>query len=278
VTGNAPFRKVDHSQDAGCEVSTPLGVACFYGLGSTFGADAYFDLWDGDTPVLVRDFDQPATVAFGADGSVAMEIPLLPSGVAVVAGTLTPADTIDYTDRFRDGNSWYRSSSTGTAFAFTGSLTMPGVADPVPFGPEGCGGSEVDSTTFITVPHARVFSFSSTGGFCELSNAEGDTAVTFIDSFVETLDDGASVTIVSLFGSATDSAGGEIGFDGSGEGGRRGHRGVRDVQYDPATGDSWARPGAPPSPRHRGDVQLHAPRQQRFSATAAPSSTSAVSC
>ena len=245
AAANAPFREQDHVQSVGCwDVETQLGTAYFDAfLSDAWGPDAFLDVWDGDELMLSRDWDQSPSVAFGSDGSVALSIPLVPSGTAFVTGTLTPADSIDFAERFRDGNSWYRSSATGTAFAFTGWLSLPGLS-PVAVGPDNCWGQEVEIDTFITLPHAFVSTFTAIGGTCALENDDGDTAFVFIDSFIELGDGGTATAILSLFGSAVDSGGAEVGFDGAGAADEDGVASFETFEYDPATGEPLGTSGS----------------------------------
>jgi hypothetical protein len=156
-----------------------------------------------------------------------MSIPLLPSGTATVAGTLTPVDTFTGDDRFREGNSSYRYTVAGTVYAFEGALTLPGVSGPIAFGPDGCSGSEGDSTLFATQPHATVRSYTSTGGFCQLANGNGDTADVWL---------GADDRDLWVDGSVTDSGGSMIGFYGGGTVGADGTVTIDLSEYDTDTG------------------------------------------
>lgn len=234
VAANSPIKVTERTRDASCSgVVTPLGTANFQGfLSDLNGADAWLDVWSGEPytgdPTLTRDWELPATVTFGA-GTVAMTIPLLPAGEATVSGTLTPADTISQDDRFRDGNSWYRSAAHGTAFAFSGELTLPGLGSPVAFGPDGCGGSDIVTDTFVTQPHAAVASFTSSGGVCDLVNAAGDTATLFLG-----IDEGT----VFVDGNASDAGGSQVDFSGAAPAGADGTASIITDEFDPETGAS----------------------------------------
>jgi hypothetical protein len=228
-----PYREVDHTRDTGCSaVPTPLGFADFDGFESAlYGVDAWIDVWSGDPYesdlVLTRDWDQPADVIFGS-GTVSMSIPVVPSGVVTIAGTFAAANALGWDDSFRDGNSWYRSSATGTELSFSGTMTLPGVATPVAFGPEGCGGSDLEQSTFVTQPHARVAKYTSTGGSCEVANADGDTGFVFLFA------DGTSIEID---GNIVDSGGAEVGFFGIADVAPDGTATIDVQEYDPQTGE-----------------------------------------
>ena len=243
ATGAAkpPTRETDHTRDAGCsEVSTPLGIAEFVGYESiTYGAtDAWLYVWAGEPSssdlVLTRDWEQPVDVVFSGDG-VEMSIPVVPAGVVTISGSLTPVDALSWDESFREGNSWYRSSADGTAFAFSGTMTLPGVAEPVSFGPDSCGGGDLVQTIFITQPNARVATFTNTGGFCELENDDGDTAFIF---------GGVYDGMLSVDGNVTDSSGAQLAFYGEGQFGPDGVAVIETTEYDVETGEPVGSTGA----------------------------------
>ena len=215
-----PVREVNHIQDAGCGgLATPLGALDFYGfVDAQFGSDAWLDLWAGEPfesdVLLTRDSDAPASVTFSGD-TVSMSIPVvstgvdpsLASGVAQVDGTLTPVDTISFSDRFREGNQWFRFTTEGLFYTVTGTITLPG-EDPIALDPAFCTGIDADQTSFVTQPNATVQSFSSAGGLCEVGNTDGDTAALF---FFPQPD------VIFVDGEVTDASGSTIGISGAGE-------------------------------------------------------------
>lgn len=232
AAANAPYRETDHWRDVGCwGLATPLGTAEFGGyVSDLYGTDAWLDVWEGEPyvgdPVLTRDWEAPATVAI--DGATAtLSIPLLPAGTAQVQGALSPVDTIDDRGTFRDGNTTYRFTATGSALAFEGSLTLPGVTGATAFGPDGCAASDTEQSSFSTQPHARVASFTSTGGFCALENGDGDTAELFL---------GGDSSFLFVDGSVTDTAGALIAFWGEGEVANDGTVSITTQEWDPETG------------------------------------------
>jgi hypothetical protein len=235
-----PIKEADQTRDAGCSaVLTPLGTAEFVGWESmTYGTDAWIDVWAGEPYasdlVLTRDLEQPVEVVFSGSG-VELSIPVVPAGTVTVIGTLTPADSLSFDDRFREGNRWYRSSAQGTAFTFSGALTLPGVGTPVPFGPDGCGGSDLVQTTFITQPNARVSTFTSTGGFCEVANDQGATAGIF-----GSVEDG----FLFVDGNVTDAGGAQLGFYGGGSFGPDGVAVFETTEYDITTGEALGSTGS----------------------------------
>jgi hypothetical protein len=146
-----------------------------------------------------------------------MAIPLVSTGVdpsvtegtAVVNGTLTEVGPIDVRDQFHDGNRTERIVVTGTVYALTGTLTLPGAA-PVALDPAVCQGAVFRQEAFTTNPNARVATFEINGGSCELQNADGDSALLFpyIDG-----------TFTALDGTVTDVSGTQIGVYGEGDNG-----------------------------------------------------------
>ena len=234
-----PDRGVNHVQDAGCfGLETPAGVLEFYGfVDELFGTDAFLDLWAGEPfesdVVLTRDFDAPASVTFSG-AAVSMSIPVvstgvdpaLESGVAQVHGTLTPAETISFTERFREGNRWFRITVEGIAYEFTGIITLPGVEGAIALDQDFCFGSDVVQTEFITRPNAFVQRFTGISGQCEVTNAAGDTAELFF--FPE--EDG-----LFLDGQITDSSGSTIFTFGSGTLDAAGATTFTLLEFDPET-------------------------------------------
>jgi hypothetical protein len=185
AAGAPAYRSVEHVKDVGCwEFATPLGTAGFQLFESSeWGTDAWLEVWNGNEIVLARDWDQAPTVLFGADGSVSASIPLQPSGVATVTGTTTAVEPASFSDRFREGNQQYHASGSGAYLAFSGQVVLPGVSAPIAVGPDGCSGSDMQVETFFNQPDARVGSFTSSGGRCEISNEAGGTGVVFIGAF-----------------------------------------------------------------------------------------------
>lgn len=224
-----PIRDSDHARDVGCwEVVTPVGVASFSVVSSdAWGADAWIDVWDGDVLVIARDWEQQPTVAFGADGSVSATIPVTPSGTAIVSGTVTPGEPFEYDDQGRFGNSTYRYHVSGTSLAFSGTLSLPGVAEPIPLGPPNCSGSDASFTYFESQPNGRVSMGTSSGGVCELANTDGDTAIVFF---------GGEEGQLFMDGSVTDAGGTETGFSGGAPVGPDGTAILELFEYDPQTG------------------------------------------
>ena len=216
AAANAPIKEADHVRDAACSgVSTTAGSVEFYGMVSDqYGPDGYFDVWAGEPYaselLMTRDYDRDISVAFDS-GTVSMAVPLVtpddgqPAGEAVVSGTLTAVDTYSWNDRFKDGNSHFRDTGTGTAFVFTGTVTLPGTS-PVSIGPDNCGGSDTTTSGFQTQPHARVASFTSTSGSCSLTNGASATA----DVFIDVLDGFVSINATVVSGEA------QIGTSGGG--------------------------------------------------------------
>ena len=181
AAGAGAAKQSDHVRDIGCDaVPTPDGDAFFYaGISDLFGTDAFLDVWSSeDELVWTRDYDRPASMSFSST-SVEVTIPLLPSGEAHIAATLEPAFDPSFTDSGKDGNSHYRTTVTGTGYAATGTLTLPG-ASPVPFAAPACAASDVQVRSTFSQPHAFVRSWSSTNGSCELTNADGDVANVFL--------------------------------------------------------------------------------------------------
>ena len=207
-----PVKESDHIQDIGCDgVATPDGIAYFYAvLSEDEGADGEIVVFDGDPestePVWLHDDTRPVAMTFGPT-TVEVTIPLLPSGEAQIVADIEPAEDASFIDTGKEGNSRYRFKVTGTIYAVTGTLTLPGSA-PAPFGPLDCGAGDVQVTDFFTQPHALVRSFSSTGGLCNVTNADGDTAEVFLDVFPDGLFLNASVT---------DAGGDQVGAIGFGD-------------------------------------------------------------
>ena len=178
------FKETEHLQDIGCDgVVTPDGEAFFFAsLSDLFGTDGNIAVFAGDPedPDLVwsRDDGRDVEMTFDPTG-VTAAIPVLPSGEALIRATLEPADPVDFADHGKDGNSSYRTSATGTFYAVTGTLTLPG-GDEVALNPADCSASDVILRSFFSRPHAFVRSFSSSGGSCQLVNDQGDAADVFL--------------------------------------------------------------------------------------------------
>ena len=234
VAANKAIKESDHSRDAGCfDFPTPLGIADFSGtVSDTFGADAFLTVWSGEPGnseiVLDRDPDQAASVVFGAT-SVSMTIPLVPSGVATVTGSLVPADTFSSDDRFRDGNSWNCATTTGTEYAFTATVILPGVSGPIDVDPAACTGSDTTFTLFQTDPHATVKNSEVRNGECFVTNADGDS----LDLFL-----GLDPTEYFISGTVTDTSGSTVGVNGAGTPGADGAATFETSEYDPVTFES----------------------------------------
>ena len=219
AAGAGASKQSDHVQRHRLQRASPrrTAIASFYAsISDVFGTDGYLDVWSSEDEdaelVWTRDFDRPVSMTFGPT-SADVTIPLVPSGEAHIVATLEPADDPSFTDSGKDGNSRYRMTVTGTGFAATGTLTLPG-SDPVPFGPVDCAASDVAGRrSFFSQPHAFVRTFSSTNGLCELTNEDGDTASVFLGIF----DEG------ELFFDAfvTDSGGDELSAAGVGGDRRR---------------------------------------------------------
>ena len=222
-------RIVDVVRDANCgPISTPLGDA-FFGMfiSSLNGSDAFLDVIDPSTgePGLSRDPEQPAFVSI-TDTSVSATIPLVPSGSATVSATRSPLGPFSFDEAFRNGNQWDRESGSGTEYALEGTLSLPGLASPVSFGPEVCSSISGTFNTFITNPHSHVDTFSGTGGVCELTNDAGDTLQLFMD-----LTDG----VVFIDTTVVDAGGAMVGAAGDGTLASDGTATLTLSEYDPAT-------------------------------------------
>lgn len=226
-----PVKEADHVQDIGCnEVATADGVAFFYAvLSEKLGPAAELVVFDGDPevsdPVWMQDDTRPVAMTFGPT-TVEVTIPLLPSGEAHIVADIEPAEDASFLESGKDGNSRYRFTVTGTIYSVTGTLTLPGSA-PAPFGPIDCGAADVQVSDFFTQPHAVIRSFSSTGGLCNLTNSDGDTAEVFLDVFPDGL-------FLNAF--VTDAGGGQVGASGFGSLG--GSISMTLDEYDPETGES----------------------------------------
>jgi hypothetical protein len=211
ATAARAFKETEHLQDIGCDgVVTPDGDAYFYAsLSDVRETDGYLDVIAGDPedPDLVwqRDYDRPVVMTFGPTAASAT-IPLLPSGEAHIAATLEPVEPLDFVDNGKDGNSKYRTTVTGTFYAVSGTLTLPG-GNPIALDPAACGASDAIVENFFTRPHASVRSFSSNGGSCELANDEGDSGAVFF-----ALDDDDAFLLVDAF--VVDQGGDAIGASG----------------------------------------------------------------
>ena len=217
AAAGAATKATDVYRDAGCDaLQTPVGTIFFSAfISSLNGTDAFLDVSDPVTGEIIggRDFDRPVSVTI-TNTSVAATIPLVPSGEATINATRTVIEPFSYDDSFRDGNQWFRQSSSGTAYALSGTLAMPGLSAPVTLGAESCWSTDATVTSFNTNPHARVGSFSGTGGQCDLFNAAGDELLIFMDLsngdvFVDT-------TVIDAGGSSVGAAGdGTLAADGT---------------------------------------------------------------
>jgi hypothetical protein len=232
AAGARSFKEVEHIRDIGCGgLTTPDGTAEFYvSLSDLYGIDAYLDVWAGEPGdselIWMRDFDRPVVATFGPT-TVSATIPLLPAGEAQVVAELEPVEAISFTDSGKDGNSRYRFTVSGTAFAPTGTLTLPG-SDPAPITAADCGASDVQVENFFNQPHASVRSWSSTGGFCQLTNTDGDTADVFMDVFED--------DFLFLDAFVADAGGDQVSASGAGDIAGGGVSMTLD-EYDPQTGE-----------------------------------------
>lgn len=225
AAANAPTKTTDHFIDMRCtRVETRLGLTEF-SVNTDFGtdgtdvrSDAYLVVWSGEPedsePVLSTGFGQPVAT-FGL-GTVTMTIPLFPSGVATVNGALTQSGTSSSQEDLRFDNAWYRASTNFTYFAFTGTLSLPGLVAPVAFGPDGCYAIETLRDRFVTDPHATVRKIVEPATeYCRAVSAEGDEAAMWVKLDFDgqfsidgtaSRSDGSSIQIVG---------GGSVGADGS---------------------------------------------------------------
>jgi hypothetical protein len=232
AAAGAATKSTDVYRDAGCgPLDSPNGVVYFsMFISSLNGTDAFFDVYDPvtDDVILTRDFDREATVSI-TDTSVSATIPVLPAGSAIVTASRTVIEPFSYDDSFRDGNQWFRQSTTGTAYALEGSLTMPGASGSIAFGAESCSSTDATATSFNTNPHSHVASFSGSGGVCDLFNDAGDELQLFMD-----LTDGN----VFIDSTVIDAGGSRIGAVGDGTLGADGTAALTLGEYDPDTFES----------------------------------------
>lgn len=115
---------------------------------------------------------------------------------------MTPVEQFSWEDAGHEGNIRCRSSAVGTTFALEGILILPDVRDEIAVGPANCGGSDTTHTYFSNNPNARVRSWTSTGGVCEVVNTDGGAATVFFPLFESSL---------LLDGWAVDAGGSELG-------------------------------------------------------------------
>jgi hypothetical protein len=217
AAAGAATKTINVSRDATCDgLETSLGTISFsVFISSLNGTDAFLDVFDPVTGDIVggRDLDRPATVSI-TDTTVSATIPVVPSGSATISATRTALEPFSFDDTFRNGNQTFRDSGSGTVYALSGTLTMPGVSGTITFGSETCSSSDGTFTSFNTNPHAHVDSFNGSGAFCDLTNDVGGELFIFVNVdgqgvFIDAQEVGAGVNV----GAAGD---GTLAADGTG--------------------------------------------------------------
>lgn len=211
VAAAAPINTIENWLSVGCgPVATPLGSA-FVGAWTSdlYGADASLDIYlepePVGSPILGRNWDEPADAQFG-DGTFTATIPLIDSdgasSTAMISGTyvVVPGTLAEGGDRFRFGNRWVRSETAEEAVAVTMTISLPGL-DPIDADPASCGGARGLTTTFETNPNAFTDRWAAREVVCDLAADGGATGGLFLETF------GDSEVFLELWGTSSGGQG-----------------------------------------------------------------------